>query len=404
MIPSNSYYLDADCLIESNAPDDVTDWNPTSEYLQGALVRAEDNIIYECAVGPATFLAGQYCAQPYGENLKNINQNPVDYTTVPAMDRTAYPDYVDIDDCYKESGKLWWIRRGEEKEYLNKYRMFTDQLDMVTRSPTSADRPILHVKLRAKQDFAIFAFVRTLATKIIFRGWVVPNGYIDPSSGSDSSGSDNGSSSSFFDSYISDWIENKYPVLSEILSGDESEEGSSSYVPGMIYVTKTLDLVLPTNLRLPGAEIYKNSILYLDGFCPGGTEFTVTFIYDMSISSIANYAQCGYIGLGYPIKIGTALYNTTVGMQDFSRKERDAFGNIDLVARNFTNKVVYKIAIDTEAIYAVKEFLSYIRASLSIYIAAPNLFGTIVAGYFKDFTIPYESYTESIFDLEVEGL
>ena len=46
---------------------------------------------YEAAVGPATYLAGSYCGQKFGEGLPNLNYNPEDYPTVPAMDRTQYP-------------------------------------------------------------------------------------------------------------------------------------------------------------------------------------------------------------------------------------------------------------------------------------------------------------------------
>lgn len=52
----------------------------------------------------------------------------------------------------------------------------------------------------------------------------------------------------------------------------------------------------------------------------------------------------------------------------------------------------------------IKEFLASCRAILCLYSALDTDFNMAVAGYFKDFSIPIDSYTESIFNLDVEGL
>jgi hypothetical protein len=108
--------------------------------------------------------------------------------------------------------------------------------------------------------------------------------------------------------------------------------------------------------------------------------------------------------VGFCLNIGTTLYNTTVGITDYSKKERDAFGNAEIKERAYTNRINYRVAVPTERIYAIKHFLAGIRARLSVYTADLDMPGTVIAGYYKDFSIPYESYTESIFSLDVEGL
>ena len=376
VIPWTDSYLSVDSLIESNAPGEVYDWSADTTYYQGNLVRGADGNVYECSVGPAKFSAGQYCSQPHGEGLDNKGNNPVEYPTVPAMDRTAYPDYVDIADCFVESGKLWWIKRGDEKTWLNKYRLFSQNLDMATTGPLGGGGiSTLRMTLRANNAFSTLAFLRTYATKIRFIGPVLAFGAPLASEGGE------------------------IPDSSELLSSSSSGGGIDEDIR-----TIELDLEVQGVRHIPGGNFYRNSILQLNGNCPTGAEFVIEIELDMTRLGTTNRATCGWMAAGYTINIGTLLYNSTVGIQDFSRKERDAFGNLEIIARDYTNRFVYKIALDTKEIYGVKEFLAINRAKPCVYIGDLDMFGTIAAGYYKDFSIPYESYTQSIFNLEVEGL
>ena len=65
-------------LVSSTAPGDtVAVWNAGTTYVKGQLVYGADGItVYEAAVGPATYLAGSYCGQKFGEGLPNLNYNP----------------------------------------------------------------------------------------------------------------------------------------------------------------------------------------------------------------------------------------------------------------------------------------------------------------------------------------
>lgn len=354
--------LDHDAYISSNAEEHATQWSATTTYLQGDLCK-DGETVYECAVGPAKFLAGQYCGAKHGVDLPNINNNPALYPTVPAMDRTAYPKYTDIDDCYEESGKLWWIRRGDYWE--NQYRMFDEQPDLITEGPPSTTTSTLTVNLRHTSAFGAIAFIRTQATTIRFQGTIIPDNTSSDPGGSESS----------------------------------SELGSD---------VREIDVCVDTDLALPAADIYKNSFLRLGGTCPANSEFQLTFIHDNTrrrgTVTFARSASVGLVLCGYLINIGQTLYNSAVGIQDFSKKERDAFGRSIIIPRTYTNKITFKIACDTERIYMIKEFLASCRAILCLYSALDTDFNMAVAGYFKDFSIPIDSYTESIFNLDVEGL
>ena len=335
--------LGPDSLVSTNLPAQTVEaWVAGTTYLKGQLVTAGGDI-YEAAVGPATFLKGQFCGKKHNENLDNKGFNPEDNPTVPAMDRTKYPDYVDIDDCYRESGLMWWIKRDEY--WPNKYRMFQESPDLVTVSAPSSGTASFSVTCTHGLAFRAIALVRVQATSVVVTG------------------------------------------------------------PG---VNDTIDLTVDPELAMPGADIYKTYVYRLSAEIPANTNFTVTFIHDRSKRTAGgqnfNTAECGLLYCGYLINLGLTLYNSAVGIQDFSKKDRDAFGNAVIVPRNYLNKATYKISIDTNKIYYVTRFLASIRSSLSVYVGDPDLPETIIAGFFKDFSIPIESYSDSIFTLEVEGL
>lgn len=333
-------------LVSSTAPGDtIGTWDANATYYQHDLVYGADGItVYECAVGPATYLAGSYCGQKYGEPLQNQGNDPEQYPTVPAMDRTQYPDYTSIDDCYKESGLLWWIKRGQYWE--NKYRMFQESPDLITEGEGSSGVSEFTVVCKARDTFRGFAFFRIVATSITITG---ANGSLTFST----------------------------------LTGKDT---------------------------IPGGDVYTRTAGELDFDIEAGENFSVTFTHDMSLRSniTGRYqivaAACGYMAVGTYTHIGTTLYQTSLGIHDYSKKERDAFGRAVIIPRDYTEVISYKVAIDTDLIYPVTRFLGMIRAIPSVYGALADSQETLTMGYFKDFSIPIDSYTQSIFTLEVEGL
>lgn len=334
-------------LVSSTLSDSVAVWDAGTTYLQGALVYGSDETtVYEAAVGPATFSQGQYCGQEHGENLPNVGYDPEDNETVPAMDRSEYPDYYDVADCYAESGKLWWIKRGQYWE--NKYRLFSDAPDEVSQGPAVAGISSFSFTVSHDEKFTTIGLSRLNATSI--------------------------------------------RVQVSALAFDE-----------------TFSLLIPDEQIFPGGDVYRTYALRLDLEVPKNAPITITVTHDVALRrsfdpDFADTARLGYLSLGYAVKFGETLYGTSVSIMDYSKKERDAFGRADVTVRNYTNIIKYRLSIPTDQIYSAYTFLSYLRASNSLYIGDITHPETAVVGFFKNFTIPIEGYTDSIFELEVEGI
>lgn len=101
--------------------------------------------------------------------------------------------------------------------------------------------------------------------------------------------------------------------------------------------------------------------------------------------------------------IGECLVGTSVGITDYSRKERDAFGNIILIERGYTDHITYNVQIDTERADEVRTLLASVRATLADYVGVDSMAVTKVTGYLNNFTITLDNSYLSSLSLEVES-
>jgi hypothetical protein len=115
--------------------------------------------------------------------------------------------------------------------------------------------------------------------------------------------------------------------------------------------------------------------------------------------------EMGQIVIGSLQDLGFTTYGTTIGIEDFSRKETDAFGNFIIVERAFSYTVDYDVRIPTQTARRVQNLLASFRASPLVYIGNPDdSYGTIVYGFYRNFDINLETPSYSLASIEVEGL
>ena len=105
------------------------------------------------------------------------------------------------------------------------------------------------------------------------------------------------------------------------------------------------------------------------------------------------------------VNLGRTVYGTTVGIEDYSRKERDAFGNAIIIERAFAQKADYEVEITTQDTRRVQRFLSNYRATPVVWIGNQDTsYGLIVYGFYTQFSINLATPSISYTTLEVEGL
>lgn len=147
------------------------------------------------------------------------------------------------------------------------------------------------------------------------------------------------------------------------------------------------------------AGVKERELLVLD--LPSYSSATIT----ITITDTGNTAEVGQIVMGNLISLGRTGYGTTVGIEDYSRKERDAFGNAVIIERAFAQKADYEVEIITQDTRRVQRFLSEYRAKPVVWIGNQDpSYGLIVYGFYTQFSINLATPSISYTTLEVEGL
>ncbi len=125
---------------------------------------------------------------------------------------------------------------------------------------------------------------------------------------------------------------------------------------------------------------------------------------DIIITKTGGAAKVGAIVMGKLANLGLAVYGTSVGITDYSRKERDVWGNTIIVERAFSKRADFQVAVETREVGRVQRVLAQYRATPIVWIGADNSEETLVYGFYRDFDIVIANPAISDANISVEGL
>lgn len=112
----------------------------------------------------------------------------------------------------------------------------------------------------------------------------------------------------------------------------------------------------------------------------------------------------GVLVFGQAKEVGLLVrQGARLGIQDYSRKETNAFGDTVLVQRAFAKRASFDIPIKAELVDESITYLTSIRSTPCLFIA-PRYESGVIYGFYKEFdvNIAYASVSEC--SLQVEGL
>lgn len=172
--------------------------------------------------------------------------------------------------------------------------------------------------------------------------------------------------------------------------------------PGIVY-ERTIDLsALPLTSDwwafFYGQRVAPSQSIALD--LPSYTDCIVT----IEITGNENLAV-GVILLGQVKSFGLGIkYGARVGIQDYSRKETNEFGDTIFVKRAFAKRANFDLLIIKEEVDEFQNVLSSIRAEPVLWIASDEYESTTLFGFYKNFDILISYPNHSDCSLEIEGL
>lgn len=111
----------------------------------------------------------------------------------------------------------------------------------------------------------------------------------------------------------------------------------------------------------------------------------------------------GTLLIGSLVALGITEASPTAGITDYSRKDVDDFGAVTIVQRAWAKRMTAKALIRTDAIDAVANRITAVRARPSLWIGQAGLDSLTIYGFFKDFSIEAGEGVSKL-SLSIEGL
>jgi hypothetical protein len=125
---------------------------------------------------------------------------------------------------------------------------------------------------------------------------------------------------------------------------------------------------------------------------------------DITLTDTGSAVLCGAALLGLSREVGGTQYGASTGIQDYSVKQQDDFGNYTILERAFSKRAVLPIIVQNSIVDELGVILASYRASPTLYIGADEFSSTWIYGFYKDWSTVIQYTDHSICNLELEGL
>jgi len=125
---------------------------------------------------------------------------------------------------------------------------------------------------------------------------------------------------------------------------------------------------------------------------------------NVTLTDTGNTVLCGACVLGQVKEVGDVEVGVRTGIQDYSVKTQDSFGNYTILERAFRKTLNFTLWIDPADVDPLQKLLATYRATPIIYIASDDYQSAIVYGFYKDFSIDIAYTNKSVCTLSLEGL
>ena len=127
-------------------------------------------------------------------------------------------------------------------------------------------------------------------------------------------------------------------------------------------------------------------------------------VISVSLSGTSSLAL-GVLMIGRQRAFGVGIqHGARIGIQDYSRKEKNDFGDTVLVQRAFAKRANFDMYVAKAEVDSFQNFLAEVRATPCLWIGSTDYESTTIFGFYKNFDILISYPTYADCSLELEGL
>ena len=126
----------------------------------------------------------------------------------------------------------------------------------------------------------------------------------------------------------------------------------------------------------------------------------------VTITATSGNASVGVMKPGLITDLGETQYGASVGIDDYSRKDRDAFGNTVIVPRAYSKRGSFTLMTTLGSFTRIYRTLASLRATPCVYIGTEEAGyePLLIYGFFSSFGIEITYPNYHLCSLEIEGL
>ena len=171
---------------------------------------------------------------------------------------------------------------------------------------------------------------------------------------------------------------------------------------GIVY-TKTIELISTLGI-IDAYTYYFNPIVVSDTAITLDLPPYSNASIEITINNSDADAEVGTVAFGMQKDLGGTQYSPTIGIQDFSKKERDIFGNYSILKRSYAKELSVEMFLPNTSVDSVAQILTKYRATPAIYIGAEGFSSMALYAFYRSFSITVAYVNDSTCNLELEGL
>jgi hypothetical protein len=164
-----------------------------------------------------------------------------------------------------------------------------------------------------------------------------------------------------------------------------------------IVLTDPDDGIVYNETKTPGMPTYFNGI-YSDLPSYPAATLKVTIVNENGD------AACGELIVGKIATLGKAKYGVQVGINDYSTKQIDDFGNYDIIERMYSRRMTVDFFTDMALHGGVMSLLEKYRAKPLVWIISTDYDSTIVYGFYRDLQMTLSNLSYADGSVSIEGL
>ena len=173
-------------------------------------------------------------------------------------------------------------------------------------------------------------------------------------------------------------------------------------VDGVVY-SKTISLISTAGItdiyRYWFWPVLRKTDFYLADLPPYAAG-TISIV----LSDAGATVKCGAMVIGQRFEIGATQYGVRLGIDDYSDKTRNGFGQAQLVPRDYNRRGDFTMQLDAYQVEFAYQFLANCRARMMVWAGTTQYGPTLILGNYESFQFEIQTAKTSIYTLSVKGL